>query len=280
MSVAEGTPPILLPADPGFREYRAQDPRWGRIRRAAIIAAALAHAGVIVAVAVHWPALFPVVPQERPPIPVTLVMAPPPAPAPKAATAATATPPPSPSHELVSGPDTKTTAPPKAAEKGPDAAPEQKPPPPVETESKTAVAEPKPSPTPETHSPKPKVANRETSQKDSRGSVNRAPGEEQREGDPYLNELFTRIEQHRTYPANAIGSLGLRLEGTAVYLIAVRSDGTLVNAVLERSSGAQVLDDTALKMIQEAAPFPPPPNYFPRPGVVLEVTIHLFPGAG
>ena len=180
---------------------------------------------------------------------------------------------------MLSGPDTKTTAPPKAAEKGPDAAPEPKPPPPVETESKTATAEPKPSPTPETHSPKPKVANRETTPKESRGSVNRAPGEDVREGDPYLNELFARIEQHRTYPANAIGSLGLRLEGTAVYLIAVRSDGTLVNAVLERSSGAEVLDDTALKMIQQAAPFPPPPNYFPRPGVVLEVTIHLFPGA-
>ena len=57
MSVAEGTPPILLPADPGFREHRDQDLRSGRIRRAAIIAAAVAHAGVIVAVAVHWPSL-------------------------------------------------------------------------------------------------------------------------------------------------------------------------------------------------------------------------------
>jgi periplasmic protein TonB len=279
MSVAEGTPPILLPADPGFREGRARDARFGRLGRAAIIAAALVHAAVIVAVVVQWPALFPVVPPERPPIAVTLVMAPPaPPPAPQAKPAA---PPPPLAQELLSGPDTQTTAPPKAADKGPEAAPQPKPPPPVEAQSKTATAEAKPNPTPEEHSPKPKVATRETTPKESRGAVNRAPGETEREGDPYLNELFSLIERHRTYPANARGSLGLQLEGTSVYLIAVRSDGQLINAVLERSAGADILDQTALKMIQEAAPFPPPPaSEFPPPGVVLEVTIHLFPGAG
>jgi hypothetical protein len=34
-------------------------------------------------------------------------------------------------------------------------------------------------------------------------------------------------------------------------------------------------------MIKEAAPFPPPPQReFPGPSVILEVTIHLFPGMG
>jgi protein TonB len=280
MSVAEGTPPTLLPADPGFRDDRDRDAQSGRVRRAAIVAAALAHAAVITAMVVRWPALFPLVPQERPPIAVTLVTQPPPPPARAAKTPPPAPPAPPPTHELVSGPDTKTTAPPKAAEKGPDAAPQPTAPPPVEAQNQTAPPEPKPKPTPQEHSPKPKLATRETAPKESRGSVNRAPGDEVREGDPYLNELFARIEQHRTYPANAIGSLGLRLEGTSVYLIAVRSDGALLGAKLERSSGADVLDQTALKMIQEAAPFPPPPNYYPRPGVILEVTIHLFPGAG
>lgn len=282
MSVAEGTPPIFLPSDPGFRDDRDREARAGRVRRAAIVAAALAHVAVIVAMVVHWPSLFPLVPPERPPIAVTLVTQPPPPPPPAPAAKAPPPAPPAPpaTHELVSGPDTKTTAPPKAAEKGPDAAPEPTPPPPIEAQDQTPAAEPKPKSTPEQHSPKPKLATRETAPKDERGSVNRAPGEEEREGDPYLNELFARIEQHRSYPANAIGSLGLRLEGTSVYLIAVRSDGTLLGAKLERSSGADILDQTALKMIQEAAPFPPPPNYYPRPGVILEVTIHLFPGAG
>jgi periplasmic protein TonB len=277
MSVAEGTPPSLLPADPDFRESRERDARGGRLRRTAIIAAALAHMAVIAAVIIRWPPLFPAVPQERPPIAVTLVQAPPPPPPAPAKPAAA---PPSLGHELVSGPDTKTTAPPKAAEKGPEAAPKPTPPPPIDTPAKTATAEPKPVPKPESHSPKPKLANRETTPNENRGSVNRAPGQDVRDGDPYLNELFGLIERHRAYPANAIGPLGLRLEGTTVYLIAVRSDGALVGTHLERSSGADVLDEAALKMIEAAAPFPPTPSYYPRPGVVLEVTIHLYPGAG
>src|SRR5579875_1580835 len=282
MSVAEGTPPtIFLPGDPGFREHRAQDQRSGQLRRDAIVAAALAHAAVIVAVIVHWPALFPAVPLERPPIPVTLVtVAPPPPPAPKPATKAVPTPPPAPAHELVSGPDTTTTAPPQAAEKGAEAAPQPTAPPAAETPNKTATAESKPAP--EAHPPKPKTATRETAPKENHGFANRAPGDQVRSGDPYLNEIFSMIERHRRYPANAVGSLGLRLDGTSVYIIAVRADGTLVGTRLERSSGAPVLDDTALKMIQEAAPFPPPPRYFPSiSGVTeFEVTIHLFPGAG
>jgi TonB family protein len=89
------------------------------------------------------------------------------------------------------------------------------------------------------------------------------------------------IESHRFYPPNAVGSLGLPLEGTVVYLIEIRADGALGQVALARSSGADVLDQTALTMIRQAAPFPPlPQRDFPGPGVVLEVTIHLFPGMG
>jgi periplasmic protein TonB len=279
MSVADGRPGILLPADPGFRESRDRATRGGRLRRGAIAAAALAHAAVILAVIVHWPSLFPVAPVERP-IPVTLVAELPPPPPPRAQP--TPPPAPPPAQERVSGSDTQTTAPPKAPEKdAAAAAPKPEPPPPVEAPAKTAAPQSKPDPVQEPHPPKPKLATRETAPTQSPGSVNRAPGERTREGDPYLNRLFALIEQHRSYPANAVGSLGLRLEGTSVYLIAVRADGALVNTRLERSAGADILDQTALKMIEQAAPFPPPPqNEFPGPGVVLEVTIHLFPGAG
>jgi protein TonB len=280
MSVADGRPGILLPADPGFRESRDRATRGGRLRRGAIAAAALAHAAVILAVIVHWPSLFPAAPVERP-IPVTLVAElPPPPPPPRAQP--TPPPAPPPAQERVSGSDTQTTAPPKAPEKDAEAAaPKPEPPPPVEAPAKTAAPQSKPDPVQEAHPPKPKLATRETAPTQSPGSVNRAPGERTREGDPYLNRLFALIERHRSYPANAVGSLGLRLEGTSVYLIAVRADGALVNTRLERSAGADILDQTALKMIEQAAPFPPPPqSEFPGPGVVLEVTIHLFPGAG
>jgi len=278
MSIADGMPPVVqLPADPGFRESRDRDLRNNRLRNGAIVAAALAHVAVIAAMIVHWPALFPVKPLERPPIPVTLVTMPPP---PKAQPASPPPAPP-PQHEIVSGADTKTTAPPPPAEKGEDAAPKPTPPPPAETAAKPSVPEARPAPPQETRQAKPKVAKREATPTPSRGAVNRAPGDRAREGDPYLNALFAIIQSHRFYPSNAVGSLGLPLEGTAVYLIKIRSDGALIGVALERSSGADILDEAALKMIREAAPFPPPPQReFPGPSVVLEVTIHLFPGMG
>lgn len=284
MSVADGMPPaILLPADPGFRESRDRDASSRHLRRGAIVAAALAHVLVITAAIVDWPILFPAKPLERPPIPVTLVMQPPPPPPPQAKPAPPPPPPPPPEqqqHERLSGADTKTTAPPPEANKGEEAAPKPTPPPPSEVHANAPAPESKPSP-PEDKAKqeKPKVAKRKTTAKPSRGAVNRAPGERATEGDPYLNQLFALIQSHRTYPPNAIGSLGLPLEGTAVYLVQIRADGALMNFELERSSGAAVLDQTALTMIKQAAPFPPPPQRdFPGPSVVLEVSIHLFPG--
>jgi periplasmic protein TonB len=283
MSIAGGIPRgVLLPADPDFRENRERAARNNHLRRSAIIAAALAHAVVITAMIVDWPMLFPITPLERPPIPVTLVMEPPPPPPPQAKP----TPPPAPpqpqQRELVSGVDQTTTAPPPSVEKAEDAAPKPASPPPLETQAKAAPPEAKPATQPDkARQEKPKLAKREATPKPSHGVVNRAPGERETAGDPYLNLPFSLIEAHRSYPPNAVGSLGLPLEGTAVYLIRIRSDGALTNIALERSSGAEILDRTALRMIQQAAPFPPPPKEeFPGPGVVLEVTIHLFPGMG
>jgi protein TonB len=182
-------------------------------------------------------------------------------------------------HDLLSGRDQETTAPPQAKEEGPEAAP--KPQPELEPEKAEApvAVPPKAKPSQPT-SPKTKEATRETAPKPLKeGSVDRAVGDSEREGDPYLNLLWTQIERHRFYPTGAVGSFGLNLEGTVVYLIALSPGGAIEGMRLERSSGAPQLDDTARKMIEQAAPFPPLPNYFPRGGVTLSVTIHLFPTA-
>ena len=276
MSVVAETQ-LLLPADPGMREARERLARFGRLRRSAILAAALLHAAIIAAFLLRWP-FSGAEPTEHPPISVALVTEvpkPPPPPAPPA-------PPRQSPHDLVSGPDQKTAAPPEAEAKGPHAAP--KPQPEEEEKQKTAaLAEPKPAPSPPAApktKPAPKEASRETTPAPrQRGSVDRAPGETKTEGDPYLNHMWALIEQHRTYPAHAIGSLGLRLEGTVVYLIALFPAGALEGIRLERSSGAPVLDNAARAMIEAAAPFPPLPSYFPRGGATLTVTIHIFPTA-
>jgi protein TonB len=273
MSVVAETQ-LLLPADPGMREARERQARFGRLRRGAIIAAALLHAAVIAVFLLRWP-FSGVEPPEQRPISVALVTElpkPPPPPAPPAP------PPRQPPRDLVSGPDQTTAAPPQAEAKGPQAAP--KPQPEEEKKKTAALAEPKPSPPVPKAKPAPKEASREMAPAPrQRGSVDRAPGETKTEGDPYLNHMWALIEQHRTYPAHAIGSLGLRLEGTVVYLIAVSPAGALEGIRLERSSGAAVLDSAARAMIEAAAPFPPLPSYFPRGGATLTVTIHVFPTA-
>jgi len=263
---------VLIAEQAGFLrlgEGWQREAGLGWPRRDAIIVAALVHAAAIAALLIPWPSPFAPAPAP-PPIPVSLVMEPP------APPAAQPKPPPQTTHDLESGPDQVTSAPPQAQAKGPEAAPKPQP-----EDEKAAVAEPpktKPSPAaPQTA--RPKEAARETVPKPELGAVNRAPGDIDRMGDPYLNRLWALIESHRTYPANAIGSLGLRLEGTVTYLIQVSPTGALLAMRLERSSGANVLDDTARKMIEEAAPFPPLPGNFPSDGVVLSVTIHLFPEA-
>ncbi len=268
---------LLLPADPGFREARDREARFGRLRHGAIIAAAVIHAAVIAAFLLRWPFAAAPAPPAPPAIPVTFVTEvprPPPLPKPPAKAPPAELP-----HELLSGPDQKTTAPPQAEAKGPQAAPPAEP----DRAKPEALGLAKPKPTPPAAA-KPtkatKEAKRETAPEPrQRGRVDRAPGETEAEGDPYLNRVWSMIEQHRSYPANAIGSLGLRLEGTVVYLIAVSPTGTLQGMRLERSSGAPVLDDAARNMIEHAAPFPPLPSYFPHGGATLTVTIHIFPTA-
>jgi protein TonB len=281
MSIADGMPPaVLLPADPDFQKSRDREARDNYLRRGAIAAAALAHVAVIAAMIIHWPNLFPARSLERPPIPVTLVTLPPPSP-PQAQPAPPPPPPSQPFHDRVSGPDTKTTAPQQAVEKAEEAAPKPTPPPPTDAQANAAAPESKPPPPHEEKSTqeKPKVAKREAAPKPVQKSVfaNRAIGETEREGDPYLNELYASIEQHRTYPRNAVGPLGLPLQGVGTYIVKVGNDGRILDMQIQRSAGAEILDQTALKMISSAGPFPQLPGNYPHP-LYLYVTLPIFPG--
>jgi len=264
---------VPLAAEPALRQPGDRKGRLGRLRRSAIAAAALAHLVIIAVLLLRWPFAIAPPPSPPPPIAVALVTQipeapPPPAPKPQAAL-----------HDLRSGRDQETTAPPQAETQAPEAAAPK--PEPLPEQEQAKVPEPAPvKPSHQTAPPRPKEAARETApQPLKRGSVDRAPGETEREGDPYLNRLWAMIEQHRSYPTGAVGSFGLHLEGTTVYLVALAPTGQIEAMRLERSSGAPILDETARRMIEQAAPFPPLPTYFPRDGVTLSVTIHLFPAA-
>jgi protein TonB len=266
-------PAIELPAEPHFRDLRDRKLRFGRMRRGAIILAALFHAAVIAAFLVHWP--FAAAPPAPPPpsIAVELVtqVPQPPKPPPKPA-------PPQPQHfyDLHSGPDQETTAPPQAETKGPEAAPKPQPPP-VAAEA-TEPPQAKPAQPAPPVALKPKEAPRDTASNPAKQlATNIRLGDKAQEGDPYMNTLKERIEQHRSYPANAVGSYGLRLQGLVVYDVAILPTGVVAGMRLERSSGSPMLDETARKMIEQAAPFPPLPNYLPHEGVVVTWTVPVYP---
>jgi TonB family protein len=277
MTVVDATPTLFVPADSGFRDMWAGRAGRERLRRSAIIAAALLHAAVIAALLVQWPFVFTPVP-EKPPITVALVVEPPPPaplpPQPKPV------PEPEPPQERHSGPDQQTSAPPQAETKAPAAAPkpaEQEEHPEDKTAEFPALKFRRPTPPSPTVRPVPKEAERETAPEPVTRSALHVEIGELKDGDPYLNELTVMIEQHRFYPSDAVGAFGKRLTGIVVYRVALSSAGQLVALELKTSSGSDTLDEAASTMIKRTAPFPPLPAYVHANAMVLEWAVRIFP---
>jgi TonB family protein len=285
-----GGSPMALPADLLIRRERASDekPPW-----LGIVVAALLHALVLIWFFIDW-SHPPAPPREPEVIPVQVVFAPPPPP--PAVVAPPPPPPPAPLGYRESGPDQRTTAPPPAETLAPEAA--TPPPPAPETpkpektlpepppESPTALPE-KPAAPAETAKPKPskEVARLEPPKKEAETPraprpapsrrLNIAPGERAETGDPYLNQLHDLIERHRLFP-RVIGQLGLPVEGTAVYDVAVDRTGRIIDIRLQRSSGTPGIDHAVADMIHNSLPFPPLPANYPEE-ISITVAIHLFP---
>jgi TonB family protein len=285
---------------PRLLDPSARDGKPDGLTRWAIAAAVLLHLALILWFLIDPRFAPPVIP--KPAIPVTLVMVAPPPPKPPSPAqppvpAKSAPRPPLSYRE--SGPDQKTTAPPRAAEPAPEPAAPEAPPSPPEIEptppapaaaaqeqppappspTGTAAPEAKPNPKPKPH---PTVAPAEPRKE---AAIPRAPpthfllnlelGERQQSGDPYLNMLYQRIEQNRQ-PTTPIGSSGLHLEGIATFRVLLDRGGRMHEINLVRSSGASQLDDEVRRMIVSATPFPPLPFDYPDQ-VAITVTIPLFP---
>lgn len=86
----------------------------------------------------------------------------------------------------------------------------------------------------------------------------------------YVEEWRTRVERigNEHYPEEARG----KVYGSLRMTVAVRKDGSLVEAAIEKSSGSQVLDRAARRIVNMAAPFPPFPPEIGRDTDILEIT--------
>jgi protein TonB len=87
----------------------------------------------------------------------------------------------------------------------------------------------------------------------------------------YARRLYQLVVRQRRYPASAAR---FGMEGTARVHMSVNRDGTLARAPrLERSSGHEVLDAEALRMVEAAAPFAPLPEGHARPSAEFVIPV-------
>jgi protein TonB len=86
----------------------------------------------------------------------------------------------------------------------------------------------------------------------------------------YARKLYQVVGRQRRYPASAAR---FGMEGTARIQLTLRRDGSVVSAQLMRSSGHEVLDAEALRMVEAAAPFAPLPEGHPHLSAVFLVPV-------
>jgi protein TonB len=87
----------------------------------------------------------------------------------------------------------------------------------------------------------------------------------------YARRLYQVVGRQRRYPASAAR---FGMEGTARIHLSIHRDGSLAGAPrLVRSSGHEVLDAEALRMVEAAAPFEPLPEGHARPSAEFVIPV-------
>jgi periplasmic protein TonB len=87
----------------------------------------------------------------------------------------------------------------------------------------------------------------------------------------YMREWINRVERigNLNYPDQARRE---KLNGTLILDVAINSNGELMKTDLRRSSGHQLLDDAAQRIVKLAAPFPPFPAKLKEQADVIHIT--------
>ncbi len=276
-----------------LRALRLRSERRARLILAiSAVIAALLHVAIVVLFILDWSGFFGApAPGQPTAIPVALIFdspkpAPPPAP-PQAVEPPPLPPTPPEIRPRMSGSEEKTEA--AAEEKPQPALPQPKPqtekpqprragsdraterqPPAASAESKTSERQAALAPEPRKAAP-----SGELFHSIRLPSAHGGDAERDRAGDPYLNRLRDLVERNRIYPpASEFPGGGERL---AVYSIVIEPTGDLTAITLLESSGSNVLDEAAGRMIRISTPFPPLPLSYPSIRTLITVAIPLFP---
>ncbi|MBN2695581.1 TonB family protein, partial [bacterium] len=73
----------------------------------------------------------------------------------------------------------------------------------------------------------------------------------------YLNAIQSKIQKNRVYPKKA---QRLRMEGQVLLFFKVLKNGKIESVKLKKSSGYEILDESAIKLIEKIGSFPPIPE--------------------
>ncbi|HVF16668.1 MAG TPA: TonB family protein, partial [Steroidobacteraceae bacterium] len=86
----------------------------------------------------------------------------------------------------------------------------------------------------------------------------------------YVEDWRARVEKigNENYPNDARG----RFYGALRMTVAIRKDGSVADAMIDQSSGSQILDRAARRIVQMAGPYPPFPPEIARDTDILEIT--------
>jgi len=88
----------------------------------------------------------------------------------------------------------------------------------------------------------------------------------------YCTEIWARVRNHWVLPEQLLDKTGL----TSIVVVRIAQDGRVLKAEYEHESGHALFDQSAMRAVQKASPFPPLPRAL-RPGP-LEIGIRFRPG--
>jgi len=88
----------------------------------------------------------------------------------------------------------------------------------------------------------------------------------------YCTEIWAKVRNHWVLPEQLLDKTGL----TSIVVVRIAQDGRVLKAEHEHKSGHALFDQSAMRAVQKASPFPPLPRAL-RPGP-LEIGIRFRPG--
>lgn len=86
----------------------------------------------------------------------------------------------------------------------------------------------------------------------------------------YFGDIMSWLNQHKHYPPELKKK---KTQGVVTVQFSIDRNGVLLSSTILKSSGHPKLDESALKMLQDASPLPPIPDWMDRETLKLSIPV-------